>query len=95
MRQLKIKIENLVFMHAGHDDSADPTKALLAQNMPLLLNTAWSLSVLDIESSVSSPPKHLKQNEGRVQNMSQLNAVHIFACRMPSIISLSHHNVVR
>ena len=64
MRQLKIKIENLVFMHAGHDDSADPTKALLAQNMPLLLNTAWSLSVLDIESSVSSPPKHFKQRKG-------------------------------
>jgi hypothetical protein len=92
VRQLKIKIENLVFMHAGHDDSADPTKALLAQNMPLLLNTAWSLSVLDIESSVSSPPKHFKR---RVQNITQLNALHVFARRMPSIISLSHHHVVR
>jgi hypothetical protein len=50
---LKIKLENLQFMHAGADDSNDPTKALLAENMPLLLNTAWSLSALDIESSVS------------------------------------------
>jgi hypothetical protein len=50
---LKIKIENLVFMHPGHAEGNDPTKAMLAENMPLLLNTAWSLSALDIESSVS------------------------------------------
>ena len=54
VRQLKIKVENLHFMHAGHDAANDPTKAMLAENMPLLLNTAWSLSALDIESSVSA-----------------------------------------
>lgn len=54
MRQLKIKVENLHFIHAGHDPANDPTKAMLAENMPLLLNTAWSLSALDIESSVSA-----------------------------------------
>ena len=43
-----------MFVHAGHNDGSDPTKALLTKNMPLLLNTAWSLSALDIESSVSS-----------------------------------------
>jgi hypothetical protein len=50
---LKLKIENVQFLRSGADDSNDPTKALLAENMPLLLNTAWSLSALDIECSVS------------------------------------------
>jgi hypothetical protein len=39
-------------MHSGNDAASDTTKAMLAENMPLLLNTAWSLSALDIESSV-------------------------------------------
>ena len=78
MRQLKIKIENLVFMHAGHDDSADPTKELLAQNMPLLLNTAWSLSALDIESSVSRPLQRMKQNKKLFQNILQLKHARVF-----------------
>ena len=56
VRQLKLKAENLLFIHPGHGggEGADPTKAMLADNMPLLLNTAWSLSALDIEQSVSA-----------------------------------------
>jgi hypothetical protein len=53
-KQLKIKLENLEFSKASPDNTNDPTKGLLAANMPLLLNTAWSLSAMDIESSVSS-----------------------------------------
>ena len=56
VRQLKLKAENLLFIHPGHGggEGADPTKTMLADNMPLLLNTAWSLSALDIEQSVSA-----------------------------------------
>jgi hypothetical protein len=49
-----MKLENLEFVKASPDNSMDPTKGLLASNMPLLLNTAWSLSAMDIESSVSA-----------------------------------------
>lgn len=72
MRQLKIKLENLQFMQAGADDGSDPTKALLAENMPLLLNTAWSLSALDIESSVS---------ESRVWCVTRAGSIHVFVRR--------------
>ena len=50
-----MKLENLEFVKASPDGRGDdPTKGLLAANMPLLLNTAWSLSAMDIEASVSS-----------------------------------------
>ena len=55
-----MKLENLEFVKASPDSRGDdPTKGLLAANMPLLLNTAWSLSAMDIEASVSSA-KHLQ-----------------------------------
>jgi hypothetical protein len=53
VRQLKLKCENLQFLHSGQSDDSDPTKRMLTEHMPLLLNTAWSLSAFDIEQSVS------------------------------------------